>query len=128
MTEDRLVLTRAVELIARERQRQIDVEGYTPRHDYQHADELALAGASYALAVAQRTPHMAAAIGLPQQAVPPTWPWHASYWKPEPENRVRELVKAGALIATAIDARLNEAAEAQASFQRTYGKPRGQHG
>jgi hypothetical protein len=30
-------------------------------------------------------------------------PWGESWWKPTPEDRVRELVKAGALIAAEID-------------------------
>lgn len=39
-----------VELIAEERKRQIEAEGWTPQHDAQHkADELAIAAACYAL-------------------------------------------------------------------------------
>jgi len=31
------------------------------------------------------------------------WPWDFKWWKPTPNDRVRELVKAGALIAAEID-------------------------
>jgi hypothetical protein len=34
--------------------------------------------------------------------VPWPWPWASRYWKPD-ADRVRELEKAGALIAAAID-------------------------
>ena len=31
------------------------------------------------------------------------WPWNLIWWKPTPNDRIRELVKAGALIAAEID-------------------------
>lgn len=31
------------------------------------------------------------------------WPWDKSWWKPTPDDRIRELIKAGALIAAEID-------------------------
>jgi hypothetical protein len=31
------------------------------------------------------------------------WPWDKGWWKPTPDNRIRELEKAGALIAAEID-------------------------
>ena len=31
------------------------------------------------------------------------WPWDLKYWKPSPDNRIRKLEKAGALIAAEID-------------------------
>lgn len=31
------------------------------------------------------------------------WPWDDKYWKPTPEDRIKELSKAGALIAAQID-------------------------
>jgi hypothetical protein len=76
-----------IERIAVERQRQRDVEGWDAEHDRGHGEELALAGACYA------APHYA----------PEVWPWDPQWWKPTPENRIRELEKAGALIAAAID-------------------------
>lgn len=34
---------------------------------------------------------------------PAEWPWDEMLWKPTPDDRIRELAKAGALIATEID-------------------------
>lgn len=87
-----------VELIAAERKRQIIDEGYDAEHDLNGDRELAMAGASYALPAAERR-----AVGAPV-----TWPWAYRFWKPTPNDRVRELTKAGALIAAAIDALLPE--------------------
>jgi len=86
-----------VSLIAAERQRQIDVEGYTVEHDAQHPEQMARAAASYATPAADRRM---------EYGVPELWPWTPDFWKPTPDDRVRELVKAGALIAAEID-RLN---------------------
>ena len=85
-----------IELIAEERQRQITAEGWTPEHDDEHDNEqLAQAAACYAMPPRLRGP-------LP-------WPWDADWWKPG--DRIRELTKAGALIAAEID-RLQRAAGA----------------
>jgi hypothetical protein len=83
------------ELIAAERARQIEAEGWTAEHDdTDHADgQLADAAACYALGRADVT---ISGTYL--------WPWANRWWKPA--SRVRELVKAGALIAAEID-RLN---------------------
>lgn len=84
-----------VELIAAERQRQITEEGWTPEHDGLHArGQLAEAAACYAMTDFHR-----GCGGV----VPEWWPWSDEYWKPCPDDRVRELVKAGALIAAEID-------------------------
>lgn len=86
------------ERIAKERQRQIDEEGYSAVHDYGHAEELAQAASCYALTPGHRQ------TGRPgHEHEPFDWPWDPVYWKPTPEDRVRELEKAGALIAAAID-------------------------
>jgi hypothetical protein len=82
-----------IELIAEERQRQITKEGWTTEHDSEHDyHELARAAACYAVPAQFRH------IKL--------WPFHMKWWKPTPNDRIRELVKAGALIAAEID-RLN---------------------
>jgi hypothetical protein len=39
------------------------------------------------------------------------WPWEASWWKPSQTDRIKELAKAGALIAAEID-RLKNASSA----------------
>lgn len=93
-------VTDGVALIAAERRRQMDVEGWTPEHDDEHAwGELALAAVCYAMPEPGR--------GHP---FPRWWPWDASWWKPS--DRIRELVKAGALIAAEIE-RLQRAAAAR---------------
>lgn len=91
--------------IAAERQRQIDVEGYTPEHDAGHAAQLIGAANSYAafanVTVAQGyTVEEALAFG--GDIIPPMWPWSSHFWKPTGEP-IRDLEKAGALIAAAID-------------------------
>jgi hypothetical protein len=92
------------ELIAAERRRQIEVEGWTPEHDREHRpDELAQAAACYALPVPFRRLDLR---GTSWQLLRHLWPWASDWWKPTPHNRVRELVKAGALIAAEIDYRL----------------------
>jgi hypothetical protein len=73
-------------LIAQERTRQISKEGWTPGHDDEHDEgQLAKAAACYALG---RNHY---------------WPWDMQWWKPTPNDRIRELAKAGALIAAEID-------------------------
>lgn len=85
-----------VELIAMERDRQVTGEGWTPQHDDQHAHgELAMAAAVYALPRVLRAPY-------PAPGIPDLWPF-VDGWKPTSNDRVRELVKAGALIAAEID-------------------------
>lgn len=86
-----------IERIAAERQRQMDEEGWTEQHDDQHdMDELAAAAGCYALHVSR-----------PKRFnVPGFWPWAFKWWKPsEPtvEGKIRDLEKAGALIAAEID-------------------------
>jgi len=93
-----------VALIAAERHRQVTAEGLTPEHDDEHTDgAMAQAGGCYALAYALE------AQGHGKDSVPTPWPWDATWWKPSPADPVRQLVKAGALIAAEID-RLRRAA------------------
>lgn len=87
------VVSDGLAVIAAERKRQVEAEGWTPEHDDEHATgELANAAVCYALG--RRTVW---------------WPWSLDWWKPSPDNRIRELAKAGALIAAEID-RLQRAA------------------
>ncbi len=86
------------ELIAMERQRQKTEEQYSDGHDDGHADhDLALAGARYALPARQDEAQI-----LDQTLGEYLWPWSDDDFKPE-QSRVRNLVKAGALIAAEID-------------------------
>jgi len=103
--------------IAAERLRQIDKEGWTPEHDDEHCDgELALAACCYA------APVLLYRMGEPANRVEfsDPWPWDARFdGRPHPEHgncvapndsfhisrpdRIRQLEKAGALIAAEID-------------------------
>ena len=88
-------------LIAEERQRQIEKEGWTAEHDAQHNhNELAEAAVCYA------TPGPMRVINH-DDGIPYGWPFNKDWWKPSPQDRRRELIKAGALIAAEID-RLNQ--------------------
>jgi len=93
----------ALDLIAEERRRQVDAEGWTHEHDDSDAHEygeIATAAACYAL------PYDLREI---ERGVPVQWPWETAWWKPTPKDRIRELVKAGALIVAEIE-RLQRAA------------------
>lgn len=96
------------EMIAAERQRQIESEGWTPEHDEQHTDaELATAGVGYAMFAVELLVMANEGDEMPSEAFdrPPSethWPWHPDWWKPSTDP-VRNLVKAGALIAAEID-------------------------
>ncbi len=81
-----------VSMIAVERARQMAKEGYSDAHDDRYVTcSLAMAGAAYACHAAGRLD----ARGL--------WPFDEDWWKPSVGDPVRDLVKAGALIAAEID-------------------------
>lgn len=82
------------EMIAAERKRQIEKEGWTAEHDVQHDDEsLVWAAVYYALPDG---------CGTSEEAAFPA-SWDRSWAKKAKDTRVRQLVKAGALIAAEID-------------------------
>lgn len=88
------------ELIAEERRRQIEVEGWTANHDDLHqSDELAMAAVCYTLPSECRDE----AYPDCNTYIDRFWPWDRKDWKPSHEDRIRELAKAGALIAAEID-------------------------
>lgn len=109
-----------IELIAEERQRQIDVEGWTKEHDVTHAiGELSMAAACYAinkLSVKARVQIYLPAersffsgnVGdrgdrqLQKAGWYNAWPWNDGD-KREQHNRMKSLINAGALIAAEID-------------------------
>lgn len=98
--EKSISIKTGIELITEERKRQIEVEGFTTQYDSKYAkDELAKAALCYV------TPSEIRKLDNSGDGTPENWPWKCC-WKPSPKNRVRELVKAGALIAAEID-RLN---------------------
>lgn len=91
-----------IELIAEERQRQIDVEGWTPEHDDTEVGhqkgELATAAACYTLISSEDAKGL---VEIDDIFINRLWPWQPVWWKPTSD--IRNLVKAGALIAAEID-------------------------
>ena len=86
-----------VELIAVERKRQIEEEGWTAEHDdREHGiGDLARAASCYAALVMYENPGEA-------RNPPALWPWSTMDWHPSP-NQLWNLAKAGALIAAEMD-------------------------
>lgn len=85
-----------LKLIARERIRQIGEKRWSREHDDEHEDgELANAASCYAVTPSRRKPGV----------VPMNWPvlWSEQSWRPTPDDRVKELCKAGALIVAEIE-------------------------
>lgn len=83
-------------LIAIERARQVRDEGWTPDHDDEHSGcQMIDAASSYAWAAGKQ-------VLKEEFAQPFTWPWESSWWKPAADP-IRNLTKAGALIAAEID-------------------------
>lgn len=77
-----------IELIANERQRQVEVEGWTLGHDDEHdLEQLVDAAEAY--------------LCWDDVPKPMAWPWDEESWKPT--TRIQNLAKAGALIAAEID-------------------------
>jgi len=86
------------ELIAQERERQIEAEGWTQDHDDEHSSGQMVGGARAYAKTAQMQ-----VCGLVSSCNPPlSWEWDEEWWKPSPDP-IRNLVKAGALIAAEID-------------------------
>jgi hypothetical protein len=96
-----------VELITAERERQVSVEGWKPEHDDKH-EEGDLTGAAMAYASAAQDQVTVIKDGTVKSVVALDrsmyifWPWDQDWWKPSPDP-IRNLVKAGALIAAEID-------------------------
>ena len=88
-----------VQMIEVERAAQLLREGFTPRHDDEHArGELAQAGACYATIASYQIRTGSRALGDP----PLFWPWELQWWKPS-QDKIKNLKRAGALIASEID-------------------------
>lgn len=104
-------MTTGIELIKKERERQIEKEGWTQEHDAEHCfGELANAAACYAMTDFYKNRDMMSVEcedGTTRH-VPVMWPWDGKWWKPTPNDRIKELTKAGALIAAEIDRLLEE--------------------
>jgi hypothetical protein len=86
-------MSKALDDVYAERQRQIDVERWTPEYDDQHDHgELARAGACYALH-SEPVGNVGDYLRF--------WPWDADSWKPK--DRRRNLIRAAALIVAEIE-------------------------
>jgi hypothetical protein len=86
-----------VKAIEIERHRQLTEEGWTAEHDDREHSSGALcdAAACYALYHVEQAPFRA-------RVIKDFWPWARAWWKPS-RDPVRNLVKAGALIAAEIE-------------------------
>jgi hypothetical protein len=84
------------DLIAQERARQIEEEGWTAEHDEEHATDQSLTYAAIAYAFSSLNDFFP-----PEDIRAFYWPWDAKWWKPK--DPLRDLIRAGALIAARID-------------------------
>lgn len=86
--------SQALKDVLSERQRQMEVEGWSIEHDDSyHEGEMAIAAASYAMPVSAKPVH--------KDYPPFYWPWSLKWWKPSTYRR--NLVKAAALIIAEIE-------------------------
>lgn len=93
-------MSKALDLIAEERQRQIEREGWTPEHDDRHRrGDLAIAAACYAVA------HTDARVTHPDadEEGGDYFPWAKKYDKRQKHDTKRALVIAGALIVAELE-------------------------
>lgn len=99
-----------IELIAEERERQISREGWTEANDDGHTyREMARAAEAYLNHYVSRSwlfeaySHGAATEDYQSEKIPDQWPdeWTENWWKPK--SPMRDLIRAGALIAAEID-------------------------
>ncbi len=97
------------QMITAERQRQVEVKGWTAEHDAaQVTGEMVSAAFAYAKhAMCGYAPfNREAAPATHEPPAFPYWPWLPELFKPAEftsEGAIRDLVKAGALIAAEID-------------------------
>lgn len=87
------------ELIAQERLRQVEVENWTVAHDCEYVEGLLVRAAIAYTKVLTHAEYYAPPDG---NEIPPEWPFDDGWWKPS-SDKVRNLVKAGALLAAEID-------------------------
>ena len=88
------------QLIAAERARQVEAEGYNPQHDDEHVNgELVEAACCYIRQAIGR--RWLANKQYRQDPCPDEWPWDDDAWNPQTPER--DFVKAGALLAAEIN-------------------------
>jgi len=97
-------MTKAINDVIAERQRQIEKEGFDNKHDNQWRDEeLAQAAAIYALSPQSREIKVEGGMISPLLLIERIWPWNFEWYKPTVNDRRKELVRAAALILAEID-------------------------
>ena len=95
-------MTKAIDDVLAERQRQQSIEGWTPEHDDAHkGGELSRAAGSYAINAGAALFFNGGSDTSVCDTPPYGWPWGPEWWKPT--NSRRDLVKAGALILAEIE-------------------------
>jgi len=106
-------MSKAIDDVVAERQRQIDFEGWTADHDDEHGNrEMAQAASDYVSHYVGRSwladpdSDLRKAFGgsLDQyraEEAPEDWPWDERWWKPKDPRR--DLVRAAALIIAEIE-------------------------
>lgn len=100
-----LTETEGIRRITKERNRQIEEEGYNEEHDsYLSVDSFIACAISYAM------------CELHKQEAEKWWTWDRNYFKPK--DRLRNLERAGALIAAAIDKIVKEESESNPSQEK----------
>ena len=93
-----------VSIIAAERQRQVEVEGYRFAHDDQHDEgELAIAAACYAASSANSQLFIDNTGAGEGNAMVDPWPFEKALDKRAKHNRLKKLAIAGALVCAEID-------------------------
>lgn len=106
-----------IERIAVERRRQVEAEGFDAEHDTNNADgQLSAAASCYA-----RIASYEIARGFQHEAdleLPEEWRWGEKWWKPK--DALRNLERAGALIAAEIDRLLHAEANDELMAQRSH--------
>lgn len=95
-------MSKAIDDIINERNRQIKLENWSIEHDDEHdGGELSAGAAGYALAAADVLNPYSQGDGGFEHEPPSVWPWDNTWWKPGTPRRM--LVKAAALIVAEIE-------------------------
>lgn len=102
--EGKRIMSTGIELIAAEQGRARTEEGYDAEHDRGKAHDLIRAARAYAYEARIGTAAREAGMAYfpPSHPMTDEWPWANQYWKPTGDP-IRDLTKAGGLIASAID-------------------------
>lgn len=96
-----------IELIADERLRVIEKEGFNLKHDQQYESEELLFAAKCYIRASEACHYSKNNITFaggfrPGEGIPFDWPFSADWWKPS-DDSIRNLEKAGQFIAAEID-------------------------